>query len=82
MTIIVGVVFLWICPEQAESAWFLTPEERMMGKERVRGNMSSLESKVWKWDGMGEALLPWRDLQGWIRTLALRDFGSGNSASG
>jgi hypothetical protein len=44
--------------------------------------MSSLESKVWKWDGMGEALLPWRDLQGWIRTLALRDFGSFNSASG
>lgn len=70
MTIGVGVVFLWICPEQAETAWFLTPHERAVGKERVRGNMSSLESKVWKWDGMAEALLPWRDMQGWIRESA------------
>jgi ACS family allantoate permease-like MFS transporter len=76
MTIIVGVVFLWICPEQAESAWFLTPEERMMGKERVRGNMSSLESKVWKWDGMGEALLPWRDLL--VTSYCIPNGGLGN----
>jgi len=67
LTIIVGCVFLWVCPEQAETAWFLSPREREVGKERVRGNMSSLESKVWKWDGFWEGVLPWNDLQGWVR---------------
>lgn len=67
LTVIVGMCFLWYAPEQAENAWFLSEEDRIIAKERVRGNMSSLSADEWKWSGMFEGLLPWRDPQGWLR---------------
>lgn len=66
ITVIVGVCFLWYAPEQAENAWFLSEGERIIAKERVRGNMSSLSADEWKWSSMFEGLLPWKDPQGWL----------------
>lgn len=41
--------FLWF-PDSPATAWFLTPEERVMAIERIKVNQTGLGSKVWKKD--------------------------------
>jgi ACS family allantoate permease-like MFS transporter len=65
MTVVFGITFLVLCPENPQTCSFLTPREKRVALERVRGNKASLGSRVFKWDQFLEAILPWRDLQGW-----------------
>ncbi|KAK4689629.1 MFS transporter, ACS family, allantoate permease, partial [Tremellales sp. Uapishka_1] len=65
ITVIFGIVFFFTCPEWPHTASFLTPHERRVALERVRGNRNSLGSKVIKWGQVKEALCPWIDPQGW-----------------
>jgi ACS family allantoate permease-like MFS transporter len=67
LTLICGGAFLLLCPNQAESAWFLNERERKVAVERLRGNQSSLSSKTWKWGQFGEAFAVWKDPQGILR---------------
>ncbi|KAJ9116221.1 hypothetical protein QFC24_006812 [Naganishia onofrii] len=67
LTLICGAAFLLLCPDQAESAWFLSSRERAVGKERLRTNQSSLASRRWKWEQLGEAFAVWKDPQGVLR---------------
>ncbi|KAJ9121466.1 hypothetical protein QFC22_002082 [Naganishia vaughanmartiniae] len=67
LTLICGAAFLFLCPDQAESAWFLNARERAVGKERLRTNQSSLASRRWKWKQLGEAFAVWKDPQGVLR---------------
>lgn len=69
LTLICGAAFLLLCPDQAESAWFLDPRERQIAMERLRANQSSLSSKTWKWRQFGEAFAVWKDPQGVLREL-------------
>ncbi|KAJ9095953.1 hypothetical protein QFC21_005315 [Naganishia friedmannii] len=55
LTLICGAAFLLLCPDQAEFAWFLSVRERAVAKERLRTNQSSLASRRWKWEQLGEA---------------------------
>ncbi|KAI5453868.1 hypothetical protein NCC49_004864 [Naganishia albida] len=63
LTLVCGAAFLVLCPDQAESAWFLCARERQVATERLRANQSSLSSKTWKWAQFGEAFAFWKDPQ-------------------
>lgn len=62
-TAIVGIVFFFILPDSPVSAWFLTPEEKGMHVERLRGNEQGIGSTVFKKEQVLEAL---RDPQTWM----------------
>ncbi|KAL1406111.1 hypothetical protein Q8F55_007794 [Vanrija albida] len=65
ITVSFAAVFLLLCPESPATWAWLTPHERHVAVERVRGNKASLHDRTWKWGQVAEALLPWRDPQGW-----------------
>ena len=46
LTILAGIVFLIVSPNSPDTAKFLTPAERKVALERVRGNQSSLENRT------------------------------------
>lgn len=56
MTIIVGSLFAWLVPSKIETAWFLTPEDRVIAVRRVAAEHASAETKVWDWDQFWETL--------------------------
>ncbi|KAG8748239.1 hypothetical protein FRC10_007628 [Ceratobasidium sp. 414] len=56
---------LWF-PDSPATAWFLTPEERVMAIERIKVNQTGIENKVWKKDQFIEALV---DPKTWLFAL-------------
>ncbi|WVQ79769.1 hypothetical protein IAT38_001869 [Cryptococcus sp. DSM 104549] len=83
ITVIFSCFFLWLCPENPQTCRFLSPHEKRIALERVRGNKSSLGSKTIKWYQVKEALCPWIDPQGWayvliVMSLSLPNGGIGN----
>lgn len=56
MTIVVGSLFAWLVPSQIETAWFLSPEDRIIAVKRVAAEHASAETKVWDWDQFWETL--------------------------
>ncbi|ERT01980.1 hypothetical protein HMPREF1624_00275 [Sporothrix schenckii ATCC 58251] len=55
-TAAVGVVFLWIMPDNQMNARFLTEEERMQAIERIRVNQQGIGNKNFKMYQLKEAL--------------------------
>ncbi|WVQ72670.1 hypothetical protein IAR50_002229 [Cryptococcus sp. DSM 104548] len=68
-TVLFGIVFILLCPENPQNCRILTPHEKRIALERVRGNKSSLGSKQFKWYQVKEALCPWICPQGWTYVL-------------
>jgi ACS family allantoate permease-like MFS transporter len=56
LTIAVGVVFLFVMPDNQLNAWFLTPEERIVAIERIRSNQQGVGNKHFKMYQVKEAL--------------------------
>lgn len=56
MTIVVGTLFAWLIPNKIETAWFLTPEDRVIAVKRVAAEHASAEMKVWDWDQFWETV--------------------------
>ncbi|RPB05393.1 MFS general substrate transporter [Choiromyces venosus 120613-1] len=48
LTILAGILFLFIIPDSPATAWFLTREERIMAIERLRENNQGFGSKKFK----------------------------------
>lgn len=63
LTFVVFVLFFFFFPDNPTTAWFLTPEERVMAVRRVKENQNGIETKVWKPHQVTEALL---DPKTWI----------------
>ncbi|WWC90314.1 uncharacterized protein L201_005247 [Kwoniella dendrophila CBS 6074] len=83
ITVLFAIIFLWLCPENPQTCRFLTPHEKRIALERVRGNKSSLGNKEIKWYQVKEALCPWIDPQGWtyfiiVFTVSVPNGGIGN----
>ncbi|CAE6462461.1 unnamed protein product [Rhizoctonia solani] len=57
--------FMWF-PDSPATAWFLSPEERVMAIERIKVNQTGVENKVWKKDQFIEALM---DYKTWLFAL-------------
>jgi len=62
-TVVVGAAFYFVLPDSPVSAKFLTPREKAIHAERLRGNEQGIGSNVFKWDQFHEAL---RDPNTWL----------------
>ena len=63
ITLVPFTLFLFFFPDNPTTAWFLTPEERVLAVRRVQENQNGIETKVWKRHQVIEAL---RDPKTWI----------------
>jgi ACS family allantoate permease-like MFS transporter len=50
ITFATAISYLLWFPDSPATAWFLTPEERIMAIERIKVNQTGVENKVWKRD--------------------------------
>ncbi|ORY57293.1 major facilitator superfamily transporter allantoate [Pseudomassariella vexata] len=55
-TAAMGVLFLWLMPDNQMNARFLTPKERIMAVERIRMNQQGVGNKHFKWYQFKEAM--------------------------
>lgn len=63
LTVVVGILFFFILPDSPLTAGFLTPTEKALHAERLRGNEQGIGSKVFKKEQFYEAL---RDPNTWL----------------
>lgn len=49
-----------------QTAWFLTPDERVIAIERLKSNQTSLGSSKVNWSQIREVFDPRLDPQGWL----------------
>jgi ACS family allantoate permease-like MFS transporter len=56
LTSLIGISFWFIMPDSPEYATFLSPEEKSLHIERIRGNEQGIGSRTFKWDQFREAL--------------------------
>jgi MFS transporter, ACS family, allantoate permease len=57
LTICMGVIFLFIVPDNQMNAWWLSKEDRVLAIERIRINQQGVGNKHWKYYQLKEALL-------------------------
>jgi len=57
LTFTVGVICWFLMPDSPLTAWFLTPRERAMAIQRIRGNNQGVGNRHFKWYQVKEALL-------------------------
>lgn len=62
-TIVVGIVFLVLMPSGPESAWFLTPDERILAKRRLQLESDAGDQKSFSFPQFKEAVL---DVRTWL----------------
>lgn len=63
LTVVVGILFFFILPSSPVTARFLTPEQKALHAERLRGNEQGIGTDVFKWHQFYEAL---RDPNTWL----------------
>jgi ACS family allantoate permease-like MFS transporter len=56
LTACVGLLFLWIVPDNQLNCRWLSEEERVLAIERIRGNKQGVGNKHFKWYQLKEAL--------------------------
>lgn len=56
LTVVVGIIFLIIVPDNQLNAWWLTKADRILAIERVRINQQGIGNKHFKWYQLKEAL--------------------------
>lgn len=66
ITLATAIAYLLWFPDSPATAWFLTPEERVMAIERIKVNQTGVSNKVWKKDQFIEALT---DPKTWLFAL-------------
>jgi MFS transporter, ACS family, allantoate permease len=48
ITLVSSVFFWFLFPDSPTTAWFLTPEERVMAVQRIKVNQTGIENKHFK----------------------------------
>ena len=48
LTVICGILFLFMVPDSPSSAWFLSREEKILAFERIRANQQGTANKVFR----------------------------------
>ncbi|PAV15644.1 MFS general substrate transporter [Pyrrhoderma noxium] len=66
LTLITSVCYWFLFPDSPTNAWFLTPEERAIAVNRIKGNQAGVENKHFKREQMIECL---QDPKTWIFAL-------------
>ncbi|KAF9891060.1 hypothetical protein FE257_004995 [Aspergillus nanangensis] len=62
LTLLCGVVFLWLMPQDSTRAWFLTAEERRIATERLALDRATRDQNTFEWDQAKEAITDPRTL--------------------
>ncbi|TBU35510.1 MFS general substrate transporter [Dichomitus squalens] len=57
ITFVVAVAFWFLFPDSPATAWFLTPEERIIAVERIKVNQAGVENKHFKVEQFVECLM-------------------------
>lgn len=57
LTMVSGITFLFVMPDNQLNARFLTPEERVLAVHRIKVNAQGIGNKHFKWYQMKEAFL-------------------------
>lgn len=65
VTVVIGAMIPWILPDSPQSASFLTPEEKIMIRNRLEQDSGTQEGRVqtsedFKWDYVTSVLLDWK----------------------
>ncbi|KAJ9242038.1 hypothetical protein DTO169E5_3259 [Paecilomyces variotii] len=63
LSAVIGILFYFILPSSPVTAGFLTPDEKSLHVERLRGNQQGIGTDVFKWHQFYEAL---RDPNTWL----------------
>ncbi|EMD38093.1 hypothetical protein CERSUDRAFT_113228 [Gelatoporia subvermispora B] len=63
ITFVVSILFWFFFPDSPATAWFLTPEERVLAVERIKVNQAGVETKHFKSGQFKECL---RDPKTWL----------------
>ncbi|KAK2608167.1 hypothetical protein N8I77_006794 [Diaporthe amygdali] len=63
LSLILGVLFWWMFPDNPVEARFLTKDEKIKAVERIQSNQIGIETKVWKHEQVIEAI---RDPKTWL----------------
>ncbi|ORY85703.1 major facilitator superfamily domain-containing protein [Protomyces lactucae-debilis] len=66
LTVLLGIAFFFLLPDNPMTARMLTAPERLMAVERLRSNQQAVENKNIKWYQVKEAL---RDVNTWLYIL-------------
>ncbi|KAI0053852.1 MFS general substrate transporter [Auriscalpium vulgare] len=66
LTLLTSLAFWFLFPDSPTSAWFLSPDERVMAVRRIRVNQAGVENKHWKKNQFIETL---RDPKTWMFAL-------------
>ncbi|EJD04816.1 membrane transporter [Fomitiporia mediterranea MF3/22] len=66
ITIVIAVCYWLFFPDSPATAWFLTPEERVIAVNRIKANQAGIENKHFKKEQMIECLV---DPKTWIFAL-------------
>lgn len=56
LTVTMGILFLFLMPDNQMNAWFLSKEDRILAIERIRGNQQGVGNKHFKMYQVKEAL--------------------------
>ncbi|CAI7631087.1 unnamed protein product [Penicillium pancosmium] len=65
-TLLIGLLVLWLLPDNPQTAWFLNERERRLAFIRVQGARHSAETRKWNNGQMKEAIL---DPRSWLLFL-------------
>lgn len=65
-TLLIGLLVLWLLPDNPQTAWFLSERERRLAFSRVQGARHSAETRKWNHGQMKEAML---DPRSWLLFL-------------
>ena len=63
ITVVVGIWFLMVFPDNPVRARFLTEEEKVKAIRRIQTNQSGTETKAWKREQVTEAV---KDIKTWL----------------
>ncbi|KIK59492.1 hypothetical protein GYMLUDRAFT_44465 [Collybiopsis luxurians FD-317 M1] len=66
ITLVTSICFWFWFPDSPATAWFLTPEERVLAVKRIKVNQTGIENKHWKREQFIETLC---DPKVWVMAL-------------
>ncbi|KAF8895966.1 major facilitator superfamily domain-containing protein [Infundibulicybe gibba] len=75
LTVGLSPIILFVLPDSPVKAKFLSRDEKIIALARLRANNQGTESKVWKWDQVGELIVDPRRTSGSSSFSSTRGFG-------
>ncbi|KAI1075022.1 MFS general substrate transporter [Whalleya microplaca] len=82
LTVLFGVVFLFLMPDSPMEAKYLNERERLISVERLRANQMGVASRQWRWDHVKETFTDFKTLLWFILVTSISIASGGISTFG